>query len=223
MPPLSPQSVVLKDRDFRFVGIIWYVRVRQGWRSEFYCLADLQRNIADGRLQKSDELSYDREDWIPLNQIPDLAAHFEDIWDRAHRGDLKVRLEIGRDRGFDENEHTRIVSTEEIQKALADIQAPQPPLEALKSGELAFTLPDDPCEELSEGPPMEMPGDGLEDSSMFEAIEDEVIADEVVADEPPAKTSPPAPRSIQRSPVVVVLGGVLAALAMLGIMVYLGQ
>ena len=52
--PHSPEN-----RDFRFVGIIWYVKVKQGWRSEFYRLSDLRRYLAEGRIQKTDRLSYD--------------------------------------------------------------------------------------------------------------------------------------------------------------------
>ncbi|MFT5684705.1 MAG: hypothetical protein ACI8RZ_005649, partial [Myxococcota bacterium] len=63
MRDLSPQSSAPDQRDFRFVGIIWFVQVKQGWRSEFYRLSDLRRYLAEGRIQRSDRLSYDREKW----------------------------------------------------------------------------------------------------------------------------------------------------------------
>ena len=129
MRDLSQSNSSPELRDFRYIGIIWVVQVQRGWRSEFYRLSDLKRYLAEGRVQPTDLLSYDRETWTPINQIKDLSAHFEEIWHLASQGKLRVRHQIGRGSDFEDETPTRVVSNAPFRSASAPLQLSPPELE----------------------------------------------------------------------------------------------
>ncbi|MDG1481538.1 MAG: hypothetical protein P8R54_18220 [Myxococcota bacterium] len=217
MRDLTQQSCAPDLRDFRFVGIIWYVQVEKGWRSEFYRLTDLRRHIAEGRIQPTDQLSYDQEKWTRIDLIPDLNAYFDTIWLHAQVGRLKVRHEIGQNNNFDEYEPTSMMS-------LAQLGLPAP----RKIG----------AESLLLSPPgveiMEMPE---EDSAvLFEPMsEDSLLVEDEPTMEPPELlrssseflTAPPplrpfAPAAPTAGAIVrVFLSGIVAGLTAFGFLVWL--
>jgi hypothetical protein len=212
MRDLSTRSASPDQRDFRFVGIIWYVRVKQGWRSEFYRLADLRRYIAEGRIQPTDQLSYDREKWTRIDLIPDLDAYFEEVWHLANQGRIRVRHEIGRNRDFDECGPTSVYRLDELGLTPSTKPAADP---------LRLTPPDIEA--------MEMPEEEI--TGMYEAmdIEDEPTMEppEPLRPAPPAVLAPapattqppvePPPGAILR----VFLSGIVAGLLVFGALVWL--
>ena len=217
MREVTQQSCTPDLRDFRFVGIIWYVQVAQGWRSEFYRLSDLRRHIAEGRIQSTDQLSYDRKKWTRIDLIPDLDAYFETVWLHAQVGKLRVRHEIGRDNNFDKCAPTSIMS-------LAQLGLPAPRKLAAK----ARRLP---------APSVEIMGMPREDcTGMFEAVdEDDMDTEDEPTMEPPAALcsssrrltaphplapiAPAAPTAV--TIVRVLLIGIVAGLIAFGLLVWL--
>ena len=221
MRNLSPDTKTPELRDFRYIGIIWVVQVQQGWRSEFYRLSDLQRYLAEGRIQPTDRLSYDRETWVPINQIADLQAHFEEIWHLASQGKLKIRREIGHSSEFDDETPTRVVSIEQLQADLLTSRQ-------VTTDPLRLTPPDLEA--------FEMPEEG--DTGTYDQLklDDALLLDDEPTLEPPAALIPIPQQSAQqpriepllREPppgmmVRVFLGGLLSGLALFGLLLWLTQ
>ena len=86
MPGTNPAPQSTEHRDFRFVGIIWFVKVSQGWCCEVYSLAGLRQRLESGRMQGTDLISHDQQIWHPIAQVPDLDAWFDAVWQRAAQG-----------------------------------------------------------------------------------------------------------------------------------------
>lgn len=202
MRNLTQQSCAPDLRDFRFVGIIWYVQVEQGWRSEFYRLSDLRRYIAEGRIQPTDRLSYDREKWTRIDLIPDLDAYFDTVWLHAQVGKIKVRHEIGRNPHFDECDQTSIVS-------LAQLGLPAPRTLGVESTRLT-----PPGVEVMEMPEEDMDVD-VEDEPTIEPPESVLhTAQPPLA--PPAAAVPTADSIVR-----VLLSGTVTGLIAFGVLVWL--
>jgi hypothetical protein len=216
---LSPDAKTPELRDFRYIGIIWVVQVKQGWRSEFYRLSDLQRYLAEGRVQPTDLLSYDRETWIAIDQIDDLQSHFETVWHLANQGKLRVRHEIGRGSDFDDEAPTRVVSIAQLQAdLLAGRQGATDPLRLTPPDIEAFEMPEEDV------------------TGMYDEIElDSAL---IVEDEPtmePQAGRIPIPKRAAQDPVTrmvradappgmmvrVFLSGLLSGLALFGLLVWL--
>ena len=70
--------------DFRRVGIsAWKVRVKIGLVYDFSDIKTLRKYITDGRVTNEDVISHDGKEWTVLGDIPDLDAHFIDVYRHA--------------------------------------------------------------------------------------------------------------------------------------------
>lgn len=122
----------LARRDFRKVGIHWKVRKGLGLTYDFNDLATLKDYLDDGQVDKNDVLSWDTRDWRPLKTLPDLDAHFWDVWQRAEAGEIKSPQTVEEDDREDESDApTTIVGqgtslADEIRKAVHEASTPAP-------------------------------------------------------------------------------------------------
>lgn len=219
MRNLSPDAKTPELRDFRYIGIIWVVQVKHGWRSEFYRLSDLQRYLSEGRIQPTDLLSHDRETWIPIDQIADLSAHFDSVWHLASQGKLKVRHEIGRGYDFDDESPTQVVSVAQLRAELQDTRHVETdPLRLSPPGIEAFEMPEDDASGGLEAP-APCPALSIEDEPTMEPSAD--------LSSPPRRSAPlqtsagpasaPPPGTMAR----VFLSGLLSGLAVFGLLLWL--
>jgi predicted Zn finger-like uncharacterized protein len=80
---LEPALDVYK-LDFRTVGIqSWKVKVKIGLVYDFSDYKTLSKYISDGRVTPADQLSHNGQNWTPIGQIPDLKAHFVQVYRAA--------------------------------------------------------------------------------------------------------------------------------------------
>jgi hypothetical protein len=221
MRNLSPDARTPELRDFRYIGIIWVVQVKQGWRSEFYRLSDLKRYLAEGRVQPTDLLSYDRQTWIAIDQIADLRSHFETVWHLASQGKLRVRHEIGRGSDFDDEAPTRVVSIAQLQADLmAGRQGTSDPLRLTPPDIEAFEMP----EEGVTGTYDELELDSaliVEDEPTLEPPVGHILIPERAASS--AAIAPPRGETPPGVMARVFLGGLLSGLALFGLLLWLTQ
>lgn len=120
----------LARRDFKKVGILWKVRRTIGMTYDFSDLATLREYMSDGQVGKRDELSYDHKKYVALGDIPDLDAHFWDIWQKAEAGEVSSPKQDSHSED-DSDAPTTIVGqgsslADEIRKAVADVATPAP-------------------------------------------------------------------------------------------------
>ncbi|HHO51993.1 MAG TPA: hypothetical protein ENK18_14195 [Deltaproteobacteria bacterium] len=178
----TPRNV--EALDFSTIGITW--RVRKGLGALGYSLHDLatlRDHLADGRISRWDQLSFDGREWVEVGSIPNLEAFFWSVWQRARRGEVVSKaLPTSIFEGDDEEDEedpadapTTIVGrgstlAGEIRQAVA---------EAVSGGELSAPLDrgglgrsllgSDTFDELSHGHPPSGPlgnepaGDNLDD------------------------------------------------------------
>ena len=82
LPEIDVQSA--SELDFRKVGInAWKVRVKIGLIYDFSDIKTLRKYISDGRVTNEDVISHNGNDWTTLGDIPDLDAHFIDVYRHA--------------------------------------------------------------------------------------------------------------------------------------------
>ncbi|MBN2797561.1 MAG: zinc-ribbon domain-containing protein [Deltaproteobacteria bacterium] len=79
----------IADRDFHQVGVTWLVRRGMGLVDEFSDLAWLMDQLEEGEVDLRDAISFDAgRSWTLLSAVADLEAFFEDVWERAQRGEI---------------------------------------------------------------------------------------------------------------------------------------
>ena len=72
------------ELDFRKVGIsAWKVKVKIGLIYDFSDIKTLRKYISDGRVTNEDVISHNGKEWTALGDIPDLDAHFIDVYRHA--------------------------------------------------------------------------------------------------------------------------------------------
>ncbi|MFT5682975.1 MAG: hypothetical protein ACI8RZ_003899 [Myxococcota bacterium] len=113
----APSAV--ETLEFRSLGIEWVVRRASGERYTFNTLSRLRMALYDQTVTGDDDLSFNREMWRTIGEIPDLRSYFWMIWQRAQRGGLpgRSRTLVGDDapagfpsiNDFDDEIPTRIV------------------------------------------------------------------------------------------------------------------
>ena len=82
LPEIDVKSA--SELDFRRVGIsAWKVKVKIGLVYDFSDIKTLRKYISDGRVTNEDVISHNGEDWTTLGDIPDLDAHFIDVYRHA--------------------------------------------------------------------------------------------------------------------------------------------
>ena len=110
----APSAV--ETLEFHPVGIEWVVRRATGERHAFDSLSRLRIALYNQTITAEDELSFNRDLWRSISDIPDLRAYFWTVWQRAQRGGLPGRsktlvqapLSAPEDE-FDDDVPTRIV------------------------------------------------------------------------------------------------------------------
>ena len=104
----------VEDLDFRSVGVTgWKVKVKIGLVYDFSDFRTLKKYIQDGRVTNSDLLSHDAQNWTPIGQIPDLEAHFVDVFlaaqERKAAADARSAIDEDEPFGDDDDSPTTIV------------------------------------------------------------------------------------------------------------------
>lgn len=132
----------LATRDFNLVGITFTIRKSIGLTYEVISMVQLERFRSDGRIEGGDEISWDRQSWTRLDGIDDEESWFWDVWQRAERGEIRSKMQVGLDEAEEDDEDdeddedapTSIIGTgsnlaEEIRKAVQEqeTQAPHTP------------------------------------------------------------------------------------------------
>lgn len=80
----AEEELSADELDYASVGIsAWKVKVRIGLVYDFNDLGTLRKYIADGRVTNQDHLSHDGKTWVPIGEIPDLEAHFIEVYKAA--------------------------------------------------------------------------------------------------------------------------------------------
>ena len=115
----SSAPTAVESLEFRSLGIEWVVRRPGGERYTFNSLSRLRIALYNQTVTLDDELSFNRDLWRPIGEIPDLRAYFWMVWQRAQRGGLPGRSKtlVGADSHayapsvdeFDDEQPTRIV------------------------------------------------------------------------------------------------------------------
>ena len=104
--------------EFRELGIEWVVRRVSGDRYTFNSLSRLRIALYNQTITGEDDLSFNRDIWRNIAEIPDLRSYFWMVWQRAQRGVLpgRHRTLVGEsapsDDGFDDFDEelpTRII------------------------------------------------------------------------------------------------------------------
>lgn len=83
----------IKTADFSSVGITWKVRQGLGLTRDFRTLDEFEEALDDGLVAESDDVSYDGTSYQPISTIEDREAFFQDVWDRASRGEIRTEDE----------------------------------------------------------------------------------------------------------------------------------
>lgn len=123
-------AAALADRDFRGVGVTWQVRRGIGLVESFHDLATLHEQMEEGEIDVKDAISYDMgRTWTLISAISDLDALFEEVWERAKRGEIDTApVDHSRDED-DEDSPTTIVNrnaelADAIRRAVAESGTP---------------------------------------------------------------------------------------------------
>jgi len=86
------------ELDFRKVGIqSWKVKVKIGLVYDFSDFKTINKYIREGRVTGSDLLSHDGQTWTPISDIPDLAAHFCEVYVSAQRNEALPTADVSAD------------------------------------------------------------------------------------------------------------------------------
>ena len=87
----SSTSSAVETLEFRPLGIEWVVRRPGGERFTFNSLSRLRIALYNQTISTEDELSFNRDLWRRIDEVPDLRAYFWMVWQRAQRGGLPGR------------------------------------------------------------------------------------------------------------------------------------
>ena len=117
--------------DFRDVGLQWTARKGLGVTYDFFTLATLKTYLESGRLDQWDAISYDRRTWQVLKTIDDIDAFFQDIFDKASRGELQIAAEEEDEEEDAEDAPTTLLGSgssmsEELMRAIEDVATAPP-------------------------------------------------------------------------------------------------
>ncbi len=126
-PKRSERSA--EDLDFRAVGIpSWKVKVKIGLVYDFSDIKTLRKYIQDGRVTPDDAISHDGSTWKTIGDIPDLDAHFVDIYEQAEAARAATMSPTS---GFEDDSPTTIVGMGSLGRNLANDALRQATQEAL--------------------------------------------------------------------------------------------
>ena len=119
----APSAV--ETLEFQPVGIEWVVRRTTGERYAFNSLSRLRIALYNQTITVEDELSFNRDLWRNISDIPDLRSYFWMVWQRAQRGGLPSRTKtlvgapsLAPDDEFDDDLPTRIVAAPPLLPAM---------------------------------------------------------------------------------------------------------
>ncbi len=123
-----------EDLDFRAVGIpSWKVKVKIGLVYDFSDIKTLRKYIQDGRVTPDDAISHDGTTWKTIGDIPDLDAHFVDIYEQAEAARAVTNPAAS---GFEDDSPTTIVGMGSLGRNLANEALRQATEEALADSSL---------------------------------------------------------------------------------------
>lgn len=126
----APSAV--ETLEFRSLGIEWVVRRVSGERYTFDSLSRLRIALYNQTITGEDELSFNRDIWRTIAEIPDLRSYFWMVWQRAQRGGLpgRSRTLVGESapsiNDFDDEIPTRIVGAPPPAPAALEMQVTIP-------------------------------------------------------------------------------------------------
>jgi len=112
----SSAPAAVETLEFQPMGIEWVVRRATGERYVFNSLSRLRSALYNQTITSEDELSFNRDLWRSISEIPDLRSYFWMVWQRAQRGGLPSRSKtlvgapsLAPSDEFDDDVPTRVV------------------------------------------------------------------------------------------------------------------